>query len=683
MYSRERIKNAVCRKSFPLASDLGSQFRQIASDARNFSMLLAEDFQKQEGIHHTEDVLKMILSQNRHVTGAYICRKPDAIPPPVTQQPSIKLFYRNEDRRVVQHDPKQRKPGDPKHDRLCMATEYDAVRKNNTVVITDPHPAAYINTPEQVISFVAPIFPNDEFSGILGIDLSVNAIGVDVENANRNHFGGKAEIQVVSRKGLVLASNRQTEIIGKKLPTSDVFPANALQESIRKRIPTTRIQNQKIAAVIPIVDEFVCLLSVDSSVMIDLSHDPSQKEIYSITFRLIAVFAGVFLISIFILFRILSHVLAPVGYAAKRIQHMADGKADGRGDSPDFSDIRADGEIREMMQGLDRFVANLKEVFQEFYVNTRKLTTASTDLSGLSVYLASESEQMSQQTGNVAGATEQMSTSINAMASAAEQMSVNAQNVSSTAEQMSNNMNNIASSVEQMSVAIHDIASNSQVGSDIAGEAMKMSTSATETMNALGVAAKEIGEVTEVIKRIAEQTNLLALNATIEAASAGDAGKGFAVVANEIKELANQSADAAEDITRKIGGVQTNTQEAINAIAQVSNIVEMVNESVKEIKRAVEQQTLMSDEISGNILQANMGVNSIASAIAEIAKGANDMAQNASEGARAVNEVSANIHGVNASAENTRKNSQQVKSEAEFLENIAGHLKQLIEKFKF
>ena len=49
--------------------------------------------------------------------------------------------------------------------------------------------------------------------------------------------------------------------------------------------------------------------------------------------------------------------------------------------------------------------------------------------------------------------------------------------------------------------------------------------------------------------------------------------KGFAVVANEIKELANQSGQAAEDIARRIEGSQTNTEEAVKVIDEISDII--------------------------------------------------------------------------------------------------------------
>ena len=120
-------------------------------------------------------------------------------------------------------------------------------------------------------------------------------------------------------------------------------------------------------------------------------------------------------------------------------------------------------------------------------------------------------------------------------------------------------------------------------GAVIAEKAMKMSESTSKTMDIMGTAAKEIGKVTGLIKKIAEQTNLLALNATIEAASAGDAGKGFAVVANEIKEFANQSGQAAEDIARRIEGIQGTSEEAVNSIAGIADIIEKISNLPAEI----------------------------------------------------------------------------------------------------
>ena len=141
-------------------------------------------------------------------------------------------------------------------------------------------------------------------------------------------------------------------------------------------------------------------------------------------------------------------------------------------------------------------------------------------------------------------------------------------------------------------------------------------------MHGLADSAQRIGAIVEAIQGIAAQTNLLALNATIEAARAGEAGKGFAVVANEVKELAKETARATEEIGQKIEAIQTDTQAAVRAIGEVSQIITQVNDISNVIASAVEEQTATTTEIGRNVTEAAMGTNEIASSIAQVAASA-------------------------------------------------------------
>ncbi|MDY6989042.1 MAG: methyl-accepting chemotaxis protein [Thermodesulfobacteriota bacterium] len=353
-----------------------------------------------------------------------------------------------------------------------------------------------------------------------------------------------------------------------------------------------------------------------------------------------------------------------------------------KGDLTIRLEAEGEDEMGELAKGFNAFSQKLQAVIKQVSENTKQLDAASSQLIQVSAQMTSSAEEMTSQSNSVVDAAEEMSANINTIASSAEEMSSNIQSVSSTAGQMSQSMNAVASSIEQMSMTLNDVSGNARHGSDIAGKAMEMSHSAADTMNVLGKAAKDIGEVTELIRRIAEQTNLLALNATIEAASAGDAGKGFAVVANEIKELASQSAQAAEDIARRIEGAQRNTAEAVKAIADVADIINNINESSVVITKSVEQQQVTANEISGNVQQANSGTENIASSISEIAKGSNDMARSATESAKGVNEVSANIHGVSKAAAESNRGVQQVHASAGELAKMARRLEEMVARFK-
>ncbi len=267
--------------------------------------------------------------------------------------------------------------------------------------------------------------------------------------------------------------------------------------------------------------------------------------------------------------------------------------------------------------------------------------------------------------------SEQMTENISVIASGAEEISVNIRDVSNTTEQMSQNNSTVASAAEEMAVSINEVGKNAREGSDIAKKAVTMAGNAGNTMASLGRSASQIGEVTKMIKKIADKTSLLALNAHIEAASAGEAGKGFAVVANEIKEFARQSTQAAEDIAGRISVMQENTQAAVKAIGNVSDIINSISRSSETISFALEEQMKAANEITCNIAQASTRANDIAIAMEELSKGVCEVSRNVGMAARGGGDEqteSGDVRQMNASAADVAK--------------FARDLLCLVEKFK-
>jgi methyl-accepting chemotaxis protein len=353
-----------------------------------------------------------------------------------------------------------------------------------------------------------------------------------------------------------------------------------------------------------------------------------------------------------------------------------------KGDMTARAGLERGDELGVLSKALDSLSAKLQGIFRNLRQDSDSLASSAEELSSIGKQVASTAEENVSQSMTVASATEQTSVNINAMASGAEEASANANEVAGAAEQMSTNMNTIAAAIEEMSASISEISSNAGDASKVAHEATVKSNEATDVMNKLGTAAREIGQVTDVIKKIADKTNLLALNATIEAASAGEAGKGFAVVASEIKELANQSAVSADDITRRIDGIQAGTSDAVAVIKDVSEIITKINHSVESISSHVSQQTKASNEISSNVAQANTGAKRVASAIGEVAKGSGDIARNASEAARGAKVVSQNVTGIAQGAKESTQGAKQINQSSGELARLASDLKSVLSQFK-
>ncbi len=248
--------------------------------------------------------------------------------------------------------------------------------------------------------------------------------------------------------------------------------------------------------------------------------------------------------------------------------------------------------------------------------------------------------QIQEFTQQLGSSSEELTTVSEQMASNAEETSTQAGVVSAASEQVTKNVQVVATGTEEMSASIREIAKSSNEAARVAKQAVGVADSANSTISELGDASVEIGKVIKVITSIAQQTNLLALNATIEAARAGEAGKGFAVVANEVKELAKQTAQATEDISQKIEAIQTGSKGAVEAIGEVSTIINQINDISNTIASSVEEQTATTNEIGRNVGEASRSSSEIAQNISGVAAAADSTTQGAGDSLKAAKALS-------------------------------------------
>ena len=299
-------------------------------------------------------------------------------------------------------------------------------------------------------------------------------------------------------------------------------------------------------------------------------------------------------------------VNALVADADMLAQAAADGALATRADAS-----KHQGDFRKVVEGvdntLDAVIAPLKAAAE----TATALASSSDELSAVSAQMSSNAEETSSQ-ANV---------------------------VSAASEQVSKNIQTVATATEEMSASIKEIAKSATEAAKIATSAVRTAESTNATVGKLGESSAEIGQVIKVITSIAQQTNLLALNATIEAARAGEAGKGFAVVANEVKELAKETAKATEDISRKIEAIQGDTKGAVEAIGQITTIINQLNDISNTIASAVEEQTATTNEITRNVSEAAKGSSQIVENIVSVATAAKSTTEGATNTQTAAQEL--------------------------------------------
>ena len=526
---------------------------------------------------------------------------------------------------------------------------------------------------------------------LLNTERMTQEIRIEMRNALRAHSKEEFAKITATKDSLVRAMHAVYDTEAKRTMTAEgkgvidnfkrsLDEFSAMFDKFMKDIAVQKVEDRSLPAELTIkrmevskyADEFT-EMKENASSEISSSADSTYKAATTISMIILVIMiAASIIIGLYMTFSI-------TGPLNKVVEILKKGED---GDMRTRADVHQEDEIGIVAGSVNHFFEKIQGIIKGLLVNSDTLAGASEELSSVSRQLASGAEEVVSQSHTVASTSEEMAVNINAMASGAEEASANASEVASAAEEMSTNMNTIASAIEEMSASINQIATNTSEVRKVAKDATEKSGEATGVMNKLGSAAKEIGQVTDVIKKIADKTNLLALNATIEAASAGEAGKGFAVVAGEIKELANQSATSADDIARRIEGIQSGTNDAVTVIRDVSEIIEKINQSVEAIAGHVEQQTKASNEIASNVAQANTGAKRVASSIGEVAKGATDVGRNAGEAAKGATNVSQNVTGMSSAARESAQGAAQVNQSADDLARIAGELKNTVKLFK-
>ena len=262
------------------------------------------------------------------------------------------------------------------------------------------------------------------------------------------------------------------------------------------------------------------------------------------------------------------------------------------------------------------------------------------NLSGSISAISQNAAQLNNSSGEITKLNQNMNDSAAAAATQIEQ-------VSGASVELREHVSQISALVSDMSDSVSEVASHSGEATSVAGKAVSIAQSTDSLVRQLSESSMGIGAVIKVITSIAEQTNLLALNATIEAARAGESGKGFAVVANEVKELAKETAKATENISERIKAIQRDSDGAVTAIGEISDIIAQINQLQEQISSGVSKQKVAVEHINRSTAEADVRTSAIAGNLTQVSASSSETlggTVKALEAANTLKSMSASMH---------------------------------------
>ena len=522
---------------------------------------------------------------------------------------------------------------------------YLCPRETGLSCVTDPAPYALGDDTVMLSSFTVPILSDDEFKGIVGVDLSLSFVQDMLTQSNANLFGGRGKQVLISGNDRVVAYTGTEAVAGD--PVSQLLDANelaniaALGDQVLYDLDEAG-GHIELMMPIPIGNtgsRWVLLISLPVEVVMQELNALSaqldeQQAVDARNMALIGLVVALLGLGVMML------VGLGLSRPARRLVAMLDDIARGEGDLTKRLAVDRRDELGDIARGFNAFLDKLQLMIREVVSSVQQVTDASENTADIAM-----------RTND--GIQRQLS-EIDLVATAVTEMTATAQDVARNAAQAAEAANNADGSAVHGREVVRSTATAIQnLSEDIQKAVASVQSLARDSDNITGIL--------ETIRGIAEQTNLLALNAAIEAARAGEQGRGFAVVADEVRNLAQKTQRSTEEIQTMIEQLHKGTRDTVKVMEQS--------------RSRTEQSVLQAEE-------ADAALTSITQAVSIITEMNTQIASAAEQQSAVAEDVNRNVSTIDQVAKAVASGAQEASEASAGLTRLAEHQRRLINQFK-